>query len=597
MLRLIRAVFKLFSKKQRQYLLKLQFLIAIVAILEVVTVVSVGGFVTLVSNAQSLEQFSKFLDWPWEQGMLVILTGLVIGIFLVCSSGLSIYSTWKVSLFSSQVGAQIGSRLFSYYLRQPWLFHANLNSSEMMKRISGETLRLSDGVITPIMNLNARLVVVFFLLVTIIVYNPVIALTMAFILGATYFVIYSLLKQKLSSNSVQISKAMSERYKYMSEGFGGIKELLLYGRVQDINHSFQQTGDHLGRCTGTNVALYQIPRYVMELLAYVSLILIIIMVVVINENSFTDVLPSLAVYGIAGLKLLPALQQVYVHISTIRGNSSSYEALKDDLNQSQAYDFQEIEAENPIVNMDFNRELEMKHAKFSYPGKDYPAVDIDQLVIPAYKTVGFVGESGAGKSTIIDLVTGLVDFDQGGLYVDGVQVSSENKREWQNQIGLVPQFIFIADATLKENVAFGVPSEMIDHQRVLKAIKLAQLDKVVANLDDGIETVLGEKGVKLSGGQRQRVGIARALYNDPQILVFDEATSALDGMTEQLILDSVKQFTGQKTILIVAHRIKTIEECDVIYVMEKGKIVDYGSYQHLLKHSVVFKKLAQVTIE
>lgn len=595
MLKLIREIYFLLSSSQKQQFYKLQILITIVALFEVLTVVSVGAFVALVSSPETLEQANEFFGRSEDTGSLIVIAGVLIVFFLIVSSLLSIYTTWKVSLFSSLVGADIGSRLFSYYMNQPWLFHASLNSSELMKQISNETLRLTDGIISPIMNLNARLVVVLFLLVTLIIYNPLIAISMAVILGSTYFLIYSVLKKRLHDNSIHISDMLSERFKYMSEGFGGIKELLIYGRTDDIDKSFNQTGKKLGLYTGTNIALYQIPRYVMEFLAYFGLILATVVIVAVNNDSLVSVLPSLAIYGIAGLKLLPALQQVYVQIAAIRGNYNSYVVLKDGLIKSRDTEVDNFYGQRPLSSIAFDKAIELRNPKFTYPGKIKPALCFKSLVIPANKTIGFVGESGAGKSTIIDLLTGLIDLDEGEMLIDEKCINDSNKRAWQNKIGFVPQTIYIADTTLKENVAFGVPVDQIDDVKVNKALLLAQLNEVVSHLEHGKDTVLGERGVKLSGGQRQRVGIARALYNDPAVLIFDEATSALDGMTEQLILDSINKFTGKKTIIIVAHRIKTVQECDLIFVMDKGQLVDSGDYQYLLHNSKTFRNIAQVT--
>jgi HlyD family secretion protein len=243
--------------------------------------------------------------------------------------------------------------------------------------------------------------------------------------------------------------------------------------------------------------------------------------------------------------------------------------------------------------MSFNKQLILKDIRFKYPDKEVAAVNGINMTIPANSVIGLVGASGSGKSTLIDIILGLLVPQDGEIYVDNVQITSENKRSWQNKLGFVPQSIFLSEGTIAENVAFGLPAQGIDFEQVNKAIELSNLDELVRELPKGLDTKVGERGIQLSGGQRQRIGIARALYHEASVLVFDEATSALDGITEKVIMNAIHNFSGQKTIIMIAHRLKTVQKCDVIYLMKQGCIVDSGTYDELIEKNPEFKLMAE----
>ena len=240
-----------------------------------------------------------------------------------------------------------------------------------------------------------------------------------------------------------------------------------------------------------------------------------------------------------------------------------------------------------------NRSIRLDNIQFTYPGKQEPALKGLNVDIPVNKVIGLVGATGSGKSTAIDLLLGLIEPQQGELLIDGEPVTAQRRRAWQNSLGFVPQSIFLADSSIRENIGFGLPPEAIDEQRAKNAASMAHLDELLSELPEGLGTRVGERGVQLSGGQRQRIGIARALYHDAEVLILDEATSALDGITEKLIMDAIHDFSGKKTIIMIAHRLATVKQCDVIYLMESGAVADSGSYQDLSKRNVTFRRMAE----
>jgi len=294
---------------------------------------------------------------------------------------------------------------------------------------------------------------------------------------------------------------------------------------------------------------------------------------------------------LAGFKLLPAFQQVYTSLSNIRGNLSAFDAVRDDLRASS------LDTVNRVIPTDEHlaptKDIRLDNVVFSYPGKEEPALKNIDITIPANRVIGLVGASGSGKSTAIDLLLGLMAPQQGQLLVDGEPITEENVRAWQNSLGFVPQSIFLADSSIRENIAFGLPPEAVDEDKVNRAANMAHLDELLAELPNGLDTRVGERGVQLSGGQRQRIGIARALYHDADVLILDEATSALDGITEKLIMDAIHDFSGKKTIIMIAHRLATVRQCDSIYLLEHGRVTDHGTYDELASRNTIFQRMAQ----
>src|SRR5699024_10684835 len=304
-----------------------------------------------------------------------------------------------------------------------------------------------------------------------------------------------------------------------------------------------------------------------------------------------QVVPVLAIYPLHGFKLLPALQQTNPTLSQLKGNLASFEAIKPDLIASQnMQDRPQTDRQPPAEPLDLNHAIRLNNVTFTYPNKKKPTLEALDLTIPANSVVGLVGESGSGKSTAIDLLLALVEPDSGHLQIDDTIITPENRAAWQSCIGFVAQSIFLSEGSIAQNIAFGLKPEHIDPEKLDHAVRLSGLKELVDSLPEGVETRVGERGVQLSGGQRQRIGIARALYHQAQVLVFDEATSALDGITEKFIMDAIHGLGGEKTIILIAHRLKTVEQCDIIYMLSKGKVVDQGSYQQLLENNAQFRE-------
>jgi ATP-binding cassette, subfamily B, bacterial PglK len=595
MLKLIIEFFNLLTPAQRKRFYWLQVLVVIMAFVEIAGIASIAPFMALIGDVSILER-DNFLAMLYLESNLgspydfIFYLGFVVLSFLATAAIISMYTTWRLAMFATKIGVEIADSLYSYYLSQDWLFHATGSSSQLTKKIANESTRVTEQILLPLMQIYARIILTFVILLIIFLYDPIVAIVGLVVFSVAYIFLFKLVRARLQKNGENISNMYAKRFKLMNEGFGGIKDVLLLGRSSSFKKRFLQTGSQLAYSQGSNTALSQVPKYLMELVAFGSMITLVLYLVENSQGDLGVILPILSVYALAGIKLLPALQQIYSNVATVKGNLSAYESIREDLKKINFDNAQEVKINN-LVWSKYN-EISLKNITFSYPGKVTPSLESISLTIKPNSIVGFVGASGSGKSTLVDIVTGLIKPQQGDVIIDGAPLIKQNLREWQDKIGFVPQAIFLSEGTIAENVAFGIQKDLINYTQVEKALKLAHLEELVSGLEFGVHSKVGERGVQLSGGQRQRIGIARSLYNEADILIFDEATSALDGITEKIIMDAIHDFTGQKTLIMIAHRLKTVQKCDQIFMMEKGRVVESGTYQELLELNEQFKKMA-----
>lgn len=595
-LELIKELFPLLSYQHKKNFYILQILVLIMAIFELIGIASIGPFMALAADIELINK-NEILNYIYvysginSKENFLFFIGVIVLFLLFISSIFSIVTTWKLSVFGMTVGTQMGDRLYKYYLSKDWLFHASGSSSKLTNKITTETNRLTGGIIMHLMYLNSKIILAFFISISILLYNPVVAIFGLIIFFTGYFIIYKSIKNNLSKFGTSISKATSNRFRLMNEGFGGIKDIILLNRRDNFIKKFEDSGEKLARAQGLITALGGTPKYFMELLAFGTMILLVLVLIKIHDGNISEVLPVLSVYALAGFKLLPAFQQIYSSIASIKGNISAFESIKDDLKSSLLFD-EPLQNDNNFKIETFNTII-LEEVSFKYPNKKVSALNNISLKIKRNSIVGFVGESGSGKSTTVDIILGLIMPEKGYLAIDDKIINISNRNTWQKNIGFVPQSIFLSEGTISQNIAFGLSDEQIDLEKVKKSIKLAHLDELVDSLEEGLDTRVGERGVKLSGGQRQRIGIARALYNDSSVLVFDEATSALDGITEKIIMDAIHELNGQKTIILIAHRLKTVKKCDSIFIFEKGRIIDNGTYDELIAKNKLFKKMVE----
>ncbi len=595
MFKLLKKLFFLLTPSQRKRFYALQILVTLMAIVEIFGVASIIPFMALVGDMNQLQQDTFVAEIYQSSGInseseFVFLLGVCVLFILLISTIISMFTIWKLSMFAHKIGTEIADRLYTHYLRQGWLFHASGSSAQLTKKIATETLRVTGAVLVPLVHVNAKIILAVLMSLSIFIYDPKVAIIGLTLFALTYFVLFRGVRMRLARYGLAVSEVNEQRFRLMNEGFGGIKDVLLLGRDNDFIKRFNKTGNTLAHSQGTSTALIQAPRYLMELIAFGSMIALVLYLIITHSGNLGMILPILSVYAIGAIKLLPAFQQIYSSVAVIKANIAAFESIQYDLDNS-------FKTKSVIQKAKQNylypkNKISLENISFKYPNKQDMALNELSMSIPVNSVIGIVGPSGSGKSTLIDILLGLIKPHKGMLKIDDKIINDENCRSWQNAIGFVAQSIFLSEGTIAENVAFGIPRDEIDQEQVEKVLKLAHLTELLETLNDGMHTRVGERGVQLSGGQRQRIGIARALYHKAEVLVFDEATSSLDGITEKMIMEAIHNFSGKKTIILIAHRLKTVEKCDQIFFIDKGKVADQGTYKELIEKNEHFKNMA-----
>jgi ATP-binding cassette, subfamily B, bacterial PglK len=426
-----------------------------------------------------------------------------------------------------------------------------------------------------------------------ILVDPVVALSSVLVLGGSYVTIFLMVRRYLTRIGKRYTTANLGRFQIAQEAIGGIKDVKLLGLEEAYLARFQAPSLQVAASASANQAIGELPRHLLETIAFGGMIALIMALLVSGDGSLADILPTLGVFAFAGLRMFPSVQQIYHSLSYLRYTGAALDVVHRDTMETGANSGRPKTLGRSATVLHVKDHLALDGVSYRYPNSERPILDGLSLSIPARTTVGIVGGTGAGKTTAVDVMLGLLTPQAGSLRVDGVAVGPENLRAWQNTVGYVPQQIFLVDDSVAANIAFGIPPEQIDMAAVERAARVANLhDFVMADLAQGYQTFVGERGVRLSGGQRQRIGIARALYHDPDVILLDEATSALDNLTERAVMEAVHNLGHHKTIIMIAHRLTTVKECDTIFLMEKGRLVAQGRYDELIAENETFRRMA-----
>lgn len=522
----------------------------------------------------SLQPYLEYLGNPGQLQIVIIGMSVLIFVYLV-KGVFMIFLGWKQNKFTLKLSQDISCNLFVGYLRLPYMFHLHTNSAVLLRNIQievGNFNAAAQSLITLSIELSIVVGVAFMLFVM----EPLGSVIVTAFLSVSAFGFHRLTKDRLLDWGEKRQNHQAQYNKHLFQGFGGVKEVKLMGREENFLEEFRIDSSAITRIQLKIATLSTVPRFYLELLAVIGLALLSILMVA-QHKQMSLVLPTLGVFVAAAFRMIPSVNRIMISSQQLRVNQASVNVLYDELCIIQTSEAS-IQQSGEI---EFLNVLSLKDIIFSYPTAEANAIDGVSINIKKGESIGFIGPSGSGKSTLVDLILGLLTPEQGQIFIDGKDIST-NMRRWQDQIGYVPQAIYLTDDSLRKNVAFGIPDAQIDEAAVIRAIKDAQLYEFVESLPEGLETFVGERGVRLSGGQRQRIGIARALYHDPEVLVLDEATSALDTKTESEVMDCVSALRGTKTLLIVAHRLSTVQNCDMIYRFEKGKIEDFGVPEKML---------------
>ena len=590
---LFRQLNSLFNRRERGQLAILSVALVVRAGVEMVGVGSIAPFMSVVADP-SVVQSNEWLRAAYEAfgftSTTAFLTalGVAVVVVLAVANTFSALALWGMLRFSYGMHHRLSNRLLRGYLAQPYSFFVERNSAAFSKTILTEVMQVIQGVMTPVLNITARSLVVVALVGLLIVLDPMLALVIVLVLGGAYGGLYMLVRAKQRRLGRERVAANQERFKVTGEAFGGIKDVKVLGREDAFASRFAPASWTYSKASASNAVLTQLPRYLFETIAFGGIVVIVLYYLQAGQG-LAQILPTISLYAFAGYRLMPELQQLFSGVASIRFNRAALDDLTDDLDR-----FAPAPPTADVKALPFTEAIRFEDVTFRYAGADRPALDGVSLTIPRNQTIGLVGASGSGKTTLVDLLLGLYTPEAGRILVDDTPLTAENLSAWRRQVGYVPQHIFLCDDTIAHNIAFGVPAGEVDPERVERAARIAHLHDFIETLPDGYETVVGERGVRLSGGQRQRIGIARALYHDPEVLVMDEATSALDGATESAVMEAIRELAGRKTIVLIAHRLTTVEDCDCIYLLDKGQVIDNGCFRELTLSSAAFREMANL---
>ena len=592
----IRKILQLLSARERRQAYLLVGLILVMGMLDAVGVASIMPFISVAANPDVVSG-NRYLSAAYvELGFsnpdaFLFFLGSVVFAALVLSVAFKAMTTWALLRYTHMREYSLGRRLVAGYLRQPYEAFLDRHSAEFGKVIFTEVREVISSALIPFMQLVAQTAVALALLGLLLAANPFLAVCVTLGLSVSYGAIYLLLRGRLGRLGKERVQARQLLFKTLSEAFGGIKEVKIAGLERIVAKRYDGPARRYAQQVTSAQLAKQMPRYLLEILAFGGM-LAVVLYLMRTSGGLQSALPIIALYALASYRLMPAIQQIYAHLSTLRFASPALDAVHADL---MALESSTVQTEAGREELRLEREIMLDEIVYAYPKSDRTVLQRLSLVIPAHATVGLVGTTGSGKTTTVDIILGLLRPQLGEVRVDGIPITHANLRAWQRSLGYVPQSIYLTDESVAANVAFGVPEGQIDREQVEHAARIANLHEfVVRELPRGYDTVVGERGVRLSGGQRQRIGIARALYHRPQVLILDEATSALDTMTEQAVMEAVHNLHNEVTVILIAHRLSTVQGCDRIYLLDKGQVAAQGTFGELVARDARFREMVQV---
>ena len=567
----------LLTSTERNYAGILLLMILVVALLETIGVASILPFIAVLTNPELIDT-NLFLNKIFQSSSIfgvdsnkkfLLFLGIMVFFVLLFSLIIKSLTVYFQSRFVDMREFTIGKKLIQGYLHQPYSWFLSRHSADLGKTILSEVQQLINGGMNPMFELISRSVTA----IAIIILLMIVDLKLAIIVGASLSICYGIIYRYTRLYLKQIGKSRLDnnqsRFTTVSEAFSAAKEVKAGGLEQTFIDKFSKSALIYAQAQASSKILSQIPRYAIEVIAFGG-IMLIILYLMLQYGNFDSALPVVSLYVFAGYRLIPAFQQIYQSVTQITYNSPAIDKIYNDIRN-----LKPIEKNQDQNIITLKKSIYLKNISFTYPNTEKASLKDIDIKIEANTTVGLIGPTGCGKTTTVDIILGLLEPQNGELEIDGKIINKKNLRSWQRSIGYVPQHIYLSDDTVSANIAFGLPVKEINQEAVQKAAKIANLHDYITNeLPNKYETTIGERGIKLSGGQRQRIGIARALYHNPKLLIMDEATSSLDNQTEKAIMDAVNMLSKNITIVLIAHRLNTLKDCDTIFELQNGKILD-----------------------
>jgi ABC-type multidrug transport system fused ATPase/permease subunit len=586
----VRKVVAILSPREKRRLWVVMLAAIFVTLVEVVGIGSIMPFVavaakpSMIHDNHYLRMAYEFLGFQNDRAFLIFLGVAVLGMLVVTNASQALLHYIKVR-FTSMRRHTLSLRLLTGYLRQPFTYFLNRNSYDLVKNVNVEIGHMIKLCLIQFVEALSRAIQVSLLTMFLFLIHPASTLVIAVLMIGVYSLIYISVKRVLKRLGAERFDLNTERSRIVSEAFWGIKELKISGSEATMTAEFTPPSRKLAQNETISAIISDLPKFALETAAF-SAIVGYVLFSIVRSGGFRDVAGSVTLFAYAGYRMIPAIQAMFKALTQLRYGAATAEKL--------SREFETVSGGPPLLRkpaarLPFHSVLQLRNVRFTYPNMDDPVIPDLSLEIPANSLVGFAGRTGCGKTTLVDLMMGLLEIQGGSILIDGTALNADTLRSWQANLGYVPQTIYLSDESVAANIAFGVRRKDIDMELVRRAARLSQIHGFVEEeLPDKYETRVGERGIRLSGGQRQRIGIARALYRDPSVLILDEATSALDMHTERAVMQAIDTLQGTRTIILIAHRLSTLTKCNVIYLMDRGSITDSGVYSELVNRNRYF---------
>jgi len=599
MISFFKKFLKILEPGDKSKLLILFIMMVFEAFFEILSIGMIAVFISAVDNPevllniQQLKPLYKFLNINSAKEILIYGSILLILLF-VFKNFYVVISRYVKDKFVYKRFRIISFKLFSLYMLAPYTFHLNRNSSDLIRNVATESYLLAEKIMVPILNIATEIVMLITIATFLIIVEPVISIVGLIFIGFVNIFFLKTTKNRLMIYGKLAQNERSKIIKIINEGLGGFKDVTIMNRQSWFLNRFQLISNKLSRAEIFKHVSSRSFRPILETIA-VSSMLLVVLFLLSQGHSVTSLISILAIFALSINRLLPAINTLISEYSELRYYSSSIEPVYNDFNYLSQKPQVNLNRKSIVKNkLVFSKNIEVCNLSYAYPDNKPEVLENVSLTIKKGTAVGFVGSTGSGKTTLADLILGLLEPKLGKILVDGVDIH-KNLKGWQKNLGYVPQFIYLTDDTIRHNITLGLEDSEIDEKQLKKVVEISQVKEFVEKLPLQLDTVIGERGVRLSGGQRQRIGIARALYHNPEVLIMDEATSSLDNITEKEVINAIDTLKERLTLIIIAHRLTTVKNCDLLFMIKDGMIVDTGTYSELFKRNKEFQQMAKTT--
>ncbi len=593
----IRKILYLFGDREKLQIGIIFLLMLVGAGLETFGLGLIPTFVALLGNPEIIQK-QQILNWLYitlqansSQTFLLWMSVIILAIYLFKNAYLAAL-TYLQYYFLYEKQVSLSSRLLRAYLYSPYTFHLQRNSAELVRNVTSEVPQMFVGVLVPTLILVAEIMVMSCITLLLILVEPVGSAIAAVFLGVSIFGLNRTIRNQMSGQGLIRQEEGGQMIQWVNQSLGGVKETKVLGRETFFLDAFVRSAKAFGKANLFVGLATQLPNLFIDTVLIAAVLLIVIFSL-IQGRAIQSILPMLSLFAIAALRLMPSAKRIVSTITTIRYFKHAVDLIYQDLVSLETASILQPSIDRAASPTNQLKQLiELRNIHYQYPNATKPSLLGISLAIKKGELIAFIGSSGAGKTTIVDVILGLLQPTEGEILVDGKNIFTD-LASWQRQIGYIPQSIYLSDDTIRSNIAFGLATDRINEEQVWSAVKAAQLEELVYSLPDRLDTLVGERGIRLSGGQRQRIGIARALYHNPEVIVMDEATAALDNTTEREFMQALESMSGHKTMITIAHRLSTVKNCDRLYFMQNGVVIDYGTYDYLFSKNKEFQIMAQ----